>query len=264
MTGTFVVGHGADAEMETFVPASMTVHLYAEDGESIPAPNVMEILRHGGRQAVRSLTGGESVSNLFLTPLSHNQYETELGAAQDGQVVYFVGYDIPVADRTGYTLCAADCAAEKGVHNCLGLFGVFKDEPELHLLVCLDVIVYEGTADEDNERKALPWETEPEHYDRITDLAGQILEAVGYNSDTGGIATFGSLAAANLFDALEYEDQAKLMTFEPVQRWSYVRHARATLDSLGEEGFRAFCAQQEDWVKDIYRLDPNGVGQYVA
>jgi hypothetical protein len=264
MTGIFVVGHGAGANMETFVPESMTVHLYAEDGESLPALNVMEILRHGGRQAVRSLTGGESVSNLFLTPLSQNQFETELGAVQDGQVVLFVGYDTPVADRTGYTLCASDCAAETGVHNCLGLFGMFKDESELHLLVCLDEIVDEGTPDEDNERTTLPWETEPAHYDRIMDLAGQILEAVGYDSETGGIATFESPAAASLFDALEYEDQAKLMTFEPVQRWSYVRHARATLVSLGEDGFRAFCVNQEDWVKEIYRLDPNGVGQYVA
>jgi hypothetical protein len=265
MTGTFVVGHGADPDSTTFVPQSMTVHFYAEDGESIPAPNVMEILRHRGRQAVRSLTGGAVVPNVYLTPLLQNHYETELGAVQRGDVVLFVGYDVPVGDRTGYTLCASTCAPESGVHDCLGLFGVFKDESDLHLVVCLDVIVDEANPDEDNERATLPWETDPDHYERITDLAGQILQEVDYDQDTDTIADFDSATAANLFDNLEYEDQAKLMTYEPVQRWSYVRHARATLADLGPDRFRAFCATQEDWVKAIYQLDtaPNGVAQYV-
>ncbi|TDV57682.1 putative adhesin [Actinophytocola oryzae] len=263
MTGTFLVGHGAAAGMQTFVPATMTVHLYAGEGESIPAPNVIEILRYKGGQSVQSLTGGDPISNLFLTPLSQNQYETELGAVQPGEVVHFVGFDNPVGDSTGYTLCADVCDPQTGVHNCLGLFGVFGDDPELHLLVCLDEVVYEGTADQVTERENLPWETRPDHYDRINDLAGQIMAEVGYDSSSGEMTTYESTAAETLFDSLDYEDQAKLMTYEPVQRWSYVRHARTTLAALGEDDFRAFCAQQEEWVRDIYRRDPNGVGQYL-
>lgn len=50
MSGTFAVGHGgyvAD-DADTFVPKSMTVHVYCDEGEAIPAPNIIEILRYRG------------------------------------------------------------------------------------------------------------------------------------------------------------------------------------------------------------------------
>lgn len=282
MTGTFLVGHGADPNVTTFVPNGMTVHLYADEGEGIPAPNVIEILRYRGRQAVRSLVAGDPIQNLFLTPLTRNQYETELGAVQDGETVCFIGYDQPVASTTGYALCMDVCS--EGVHNCFGLFGVFKDVTDLHLVVCLEEIVYgevaevvdEGAVDEevvddgavgeqvDPERKNLPWEQgEPEHYNRIAALADSITKAAGYDPKSGEITDYENAAAAKMFDDLDYEDQAKLMTYEIVQRWSYVRYARKTLNELGADRFAEWCNSQQDWVKEIYRTDTDVVGQYL-
>lgn len=271
MPGTFLVGHGAYvSDAQTFVPNSMTVHLYAAEGESIPAINIIEILRYRGGGSVGTLAGGQPIYNLFLTPLNQNQYETELGAVQRGEIVCFVGYDTPVQDRTGYTLCADVCDSATGVHNCLGLFGVFKDVTDLHLLVCLDEIVHGTTSDEntsqdDNEHKNLPWEAaEPDHYNRITALATQIMQAAQHDPGTGHIADYENATAAQIFDGLPYEDQVKLMTFEPVQRWSYVRYARRKFQEIGPVAFREWTRGQQPWVNEIYRRDTDGVGQYVA
>jgi hypothetical protein len=290
VTGTFLVGHGADPGETTFVPDGMTVHLYADEGEAIPAPNVIEILRYRGRQSVRTLTGGDPIQNLYLTPLTRNQYETELGAVQDGETVCFIGYDPPVASTTGYALCMDVCS--QGVHNCFGLFGVFRDVTDLHLVICLEEIVYAEVVDEemvdeevvvgevgevggeavgeetpeaDAERKNLPWEQgEPEHYNRIAALADSIVKAADYDPKSGEIKDYENAAAAKIFDDLDHEDQAKLMTYEVVQRWSYVRYARQTLTQLGADRFAAWCNSQQDWVKEIYRTDTNVVGQYLT
>jgi hypothetical protein len=271
-------------DAETFVPNAMTVHLYADEGQGIPAINVMEILRHRGRQSVRTIAGGQTIKEFWLTPLTPNQYETELGAVQAGETVCFVGYDAPVPGNTAYTLCAAGCDPGKGEHNCLGVFGLLNGVTELHLLVCLDELVDAAEVDEeatgpqetgdappdlepaqdDTERRSLPWEIEPEHYDRIVALAKRITDALGYTPETDQMATYDSQAAEGIFDALPYEDQAKLMTVEPVQRWSYIRYARKNWAAWGDERFRTWCGAQEPWVRDIYLKDPNGVGRFLV
>jgi len=263
--GTFVVGHGAyyvDGQ-DTFVPTAMTVHLYADEGEGIPAPNVIEILRYRGGRSVRTISAGEPIKNLILQQLSRNQYETELGAVQPGELVCFVGYDHPATGAADYTLCMGTCDQAQGVHNCAGIFGKFNGVTELHLLACLEQITGGGERIME-DRENLPWEGEPQHYQRIGELAGEILEAAGYDGDTGTIKDYDSAKAAKIFDNVPYEDQVKLMTYEPVQRWSYVRYARQTLIQLGEERFRTWCRAQEEWVREIYRKDPDGIGKYLG
>lgn len=261
MPGTFVVAHGAyyvDGP-DTFVPSAMTVHLCADEGEGIPAPNVIEILRYRGGGSVKTIQGGEPIKNLILQRLSQNQYETELGAAQPGETVCFVGYTAPATGTADYTLCMGACDSAHGVHNCGGILGLFNDVTELHLLVCL-----EQKGQELVDRTNLPWESEPAHYDRIEELAGEIAAAIEYDPTSGDIAKFDSSAVASIFDALAYEDQVKLMTFEPVQRWSYVRYARQTLAQLGDKQFRAWCGKQDNWVQEIYKKDQDILAKYFS
>lgn len=264
MPGTFVVGHGAyyvDGA-DTFVPASMTVYLYADEGEAIPAPNVIEILRYRGGQSVKTIAGGQPIKNLILQKLTQNQYETELGAVQQGETVCFVGYDQPAAGAADYTLCMGACDPQQGVHDCFGMFAMFNDVTELHLLACLEQINEDGDL-VSTDRENLPWENQPQHLTRIARLAQEIITAAGYHADTGEIVRYDSAEAAGIFDRLSYEDQAKLMTFEPVQQWSYIRYARQTLAKLGEHDFRAWCRTQEQWVQEIYRKDQAVVGRYL-
>lgn len=267
----FVVGHGGYVEgADTFVPDGMTVHLYADVGEGIPGTNVIEILRlKGGGRSVKTVSGKESIPNLVIKPLTQNQYELELSGVQHGEDVCFVGYDAPLDDAgTQYTLCTGfDCNQQTGVHNeqfCMGLFTELSDETEVHLLVCLDKIQNDvWTAGP--ERQQLPWEApgQPDHYNRLGQLATRIVALAGWDASAQDFADYGNAQAGAEFDRLSAEDQTKLMAYPEVQQWSYVRYARGLVATFTTaEQLKQWASSQEDWVAQIYLKDKNGVGQH--
>lgn len=236
----FVVGHGGrdSHEGETFVPAGMTVHFFARFDQKLLQINSAAVLSGVVHRSGDAYSQPRPIPNYVLTP-----QEIELLVA-DLTVIVNESDLVPVPQRM--TLCSdvGQCAAN-GRHQCNGLFGRLRFDPDVCLLVCRNPVRLPGISKllrkKAKSTKTLPGERTPEHYNRMRAIADHILE----------LAKKDDARAGDYFYQLSSQDQAMLVgSFADMRNWSYIWTAK---QYLAEHRFlayyRYYLSQEEKWQK---------------